>query len=190
MDEEAIAIASDTRLKDFIPAYGDRLAVKEFCLKAKTPRGGTKRCLKDLIKDMAEEKKKKKTEDKEENIEKQDKKEKVAKVKSRNVYFGWIHVDLDISTHMPKQKGGGSIPAKMPITATKEDLLEKAKEIFFISKKNPKGTVTDFVFDLVDYKENSLDCSLTVEDFYEAMGSKNTRLKVYLQSKYKFYENA
>ena len=61
----------------------------------------------------------------------------------------------------------------------KQNLIEKAVQLFFPDEKNAEGSFTDFDIDLNDFQQHSLDDSITVSELYE----KTTLLRFYLTTK-------
>ena len=52
-------------------------------------------------------------------------------------------------------------------TVKKQNLIEKAVQLFFPDGKNAEGSLTDFDINLTDVQQNSLDDGITVGELYE-----------------------
>lgn len=108
------------------------------------------------------------------------------RVKSeRKIEIGWLHFSEkeERYTQVRTRNGGGSRKVLFPKDGKKADILSKGKSLFFPNGISPKGKVDDFEFEVMDFKENSLDDDETVGDIYDK--TMLTTLRFYIATKKK-----
>ncbi|XP_070538263.1 uncharacterized protein [Ptychodera flava] len=90
----------------------------------------------------------------------------------RKVEIGWLDYDFALKSfkQVRSRKGGGTRSITVKKTSRKSDLIEFGKRYFFPNGISPKGKVEDFVFDIKDISENSLDDESTVGQIYDRTG--------------------
>ena len=54
-------------------------------------------------------------------------------------------------------KGGGSRTLDVPVNATKQELIEMGKDVFFADGVSPMGKACDFTFDLAHFKGETVN---------------------------------
>ncbi|XP_026017406.1 uncharacterized protein LOC143421518 isoform X2 [Maylandia zebra] len=170
----------DATLANYIPSYGDRIAVFNFC-KSKQPL--SKRKL-GLLQKLREKMKTRKESPKENTSHtdagiRQTKKQKA----TRNVEIGWIHCDGKIAKQVRAKQGGGTRKIQMATDAGLKDILQEGKKLFFPNGISPKGCETDFEFEVWDFKQNHLtdDTCQSIGNMYEA--ARLTMLRFYIATK-------
>lgn len=160
----------DNSLAGYIPAYGDRIAARRFCLENQSNMANEqKKCslLEKLKKKMGIS----------ENQEASDhdnigpskrkrnapKNNKYAEKKTRRVELGWIHNGKQVQ----KRKGGGTRTIDVPKESKKIDILTYAKDLFFPKGNSKFGSLDTFCYDILDYQEESvLDDDVSIGEFY------------------------
>ncbi|KAL3973707.1 hypothetical protein ACER0C_024914 [Sarotherodon galilaeus] len=180
IDCDVIALMDDATLANYIPSYGDRIALFNFC-KSKQPL--SKRKL-GLLQKLREKMKTRKESPKENTSHtdagiRQTKKQKA----TRNVEIGWMHSDGKIAKQVRAKQGGGTRKIQMATDAGLKDILQEGKKLFFPDGISPKGCETDFEFEVWDFKQNHLndDTCQSIGNMYEA--ARLTMLRFYIATK-------
>lgn len=84
-------------------------------------------------------------------------------------------------------RGGGSRTLVVPLTATKQELIEMGKDVFFAESVAPIGKASDFTFDQANFKGEAIDKlkdsdgheqPFTMQGYFETY--KLTRVQLYL----------
>ncbi|KAK6472735.1 hypothetical protein HHUSO_G28534 [Huso huso] len=88
---------------------------------------------------------------------------KLERKHTRRVEFGWIHNKKQVR----KRQGGGTRKIDVVRSAKKKELLVLGKDIFFPNGLSTKGHISEFKFDILDFKEITLPDNITVADCYE-----------------------
>lgn len=81
--------------------------------------------------------------------------------------MGWMHFREGEFVQVRTRKGGGTRKESAPKNSKKQNLIEKAVQLFFPGGKNAEGSLTDFDIDLTDFQKHSLEDSITVRELYE-----------------------
>ncbi|CAH1154527.1 unnamed protein product [Phaedon cochleariae] len=175
IDCEAICAMTEDDLKEIIPAYGDRIAVKNF---AKKNSSSTKQSLIEKLKAKFDSKPQKKY-----SRKTQISTESITKP-TRIIEIGWLcmHDEENRYRQVRTLQGGGTRRVTIDKTSRCTDVLEMSKNLFFPEGVSTKGPITDFKVELVDYKSHKFDENLTVQEMYElsALGT----LRFYLATIY------
>ncbi|XP_041938181.1 uncharacterized protein LOC121699809 [Alosa sapidissima] len=167
---------TDAQLTTYLPSYGDRLAVLGYCrrkgncpvarksklferLKAKILRSGDREHLSEKVPSR--------------NAQKSE----------RKIEMGWLIFRKEQFFQVRAKKGGGTRKICVFKDCRKDELIEKAINLFFPDQKNSEGNVTDFHIDLTDFQEHPLDNQTTVGELYEK--TKLPILRFYLTTKKK-----
>lgn len=133
MDSKSVLNASYNDLKDLgLQAIGDIISLKSFCQRkqesgilGKTPSDieERKQHLKEILERKSTRPVKRKADDDLQNT-------------TRKIYIGWIHQESIRSTNKGQtssiETGGGVREQNMPLSASKSDVLETAKSLFFL----------------------------------------------------------
>ncbi|XP_024118320.1 uncharacterized protein LOC112139717 [Oryzias melastigma] len=182
IDSDVIALMDDAALEKYIPSYGDRIALFHFC-KSKPSLSKRKSGLFQKLRD----KMKIREDNSKENFSSvgprptQTKKQKT----TRNVEIGWIHCDGQTAKQVRAKQGGGTRKIKMATEAGLKHILQEGKSLFFPDGISPKGSESDFEFEVWDFKQNCLndETFLSIGNMYEA--ARLTMLRSYISTKAK-----
>ncbi|KAF6723410.1 hypothetical protein FQA47_022495 [Oryzias melastigma] len=182
IDSDVIALMDDAALEKYIPSYGDRIALFHFC-KSKPSLSKRKSGLFQKLRD----KMKIREDNSKENFSSvgprptQTKKQKT----TRNVEIGWIHCDGQTAKQVRAKQGGGTRKIKMATEAGLKHILQEGKSLFFPDGISPKGSESDFEFEVWDFKQNCLndETCLSIGNMYEA--ARLTMLRSYISTKAK-----
>ncbi|XP_069045208.1 uncharacterized protein [Lepisosteus oculatus] len=180
IDASVLMLMTDEQMRDYLPSYGDRLAVMGYCRRHEKEPNSRKSKLFDRLKSKLNKRKKCKHP---ENITHHQEVNTQRKV--RKVELGWMLYDegkggfIQVRT----KKGGGTRKLSVSKDWKKKDLITEAIRLFFPDGKNAHGNISEFEVDLTNYQEVSLDEDSTVGALYEA--SKLTIMRFYLSTKKK-----
>ncbi|XP_048040617.1 uncharacterized protein LOC125264845 [Megalobrama amblycephala] len=174
IDCSVIQIMTDDQLKEYLPSYGDRLAIRGYCRRKEQDPSGRKSKLFDRLRTRLARNKG----DTDNVCEK-----KNGQKSMRKIEMGWMHFREGKFTQVRTKKGGGTRKISVSKDCRKKDLLEKATELFFPDEKSSMGSFTDFVVDVTDFQEQTIDEQITVGELYEL--TKLPVLRFYLTTKKK-----
>ncbi|XP_078323566.1 uncharacterized protein LOC111103751 [Crassostrea virginica] len=183
IDSDALKYMTDTDLAEYLPAKGDRLALKAFC--EKKPEGKKQRLLETLRQKMMLRSRRVGNEDTLDSEEKATSERnhlegnKNAAKSSRKLELGWIHEGRQVR----KKNGGGTRNVVFDKTATKKDILEKCKTLFFPNGKVKSLELKNLTFNILDFKETEFPDDLTVGEIYDQV--KMGILRFYLSTNLK-----
>ena len=191
VDAEVIMAMTDDELECYLPAYGDRIAVKSFL----HARGhGCSNVAEDAInrpvlnrlrQKIAERRRKSGKAHLLANDESASRAEKLhgntnAVRENRRIEVGWH--DFDPASQMHKQvriqNGGGIRHLSVPRSTTVEDILQIALQLFFPDGKNKKGDIGDFEFQIRNFDGSSVG-QCTLGELYERTKVKMLRLNIF-----------
>lgn len=175
-------------LSRFVKAYGDRMALKQYCV---TKVGKGKMSKKNTLLEKLKQKiKKKRTDAEKENNSSSDednipKRSKHGNIKNeRQIELGWF---CGCGGAPPKQVrtrlGGGVRKVSISKNARKFELIHEAKELFFPNGISSKGHINRFSVDLWDFKSCIVNEDMTVDNMYKLCAL--SRLRFYLVTKEK-----
>lgn len=127
--------------------------------------------------------KRKKDEDERGESEKNPPRKNAHKKTMRKVEMGWMNYDntCGIFKQVRTKRGGGTRKVDVCKDAVKKDLIKLAMDLFFPSGRNAEGAISDFHFDLRDFKQITLNDDTTVGKLYNDTGL--TLLRFYPSSK-------
>lgn len=130
IDSNIIALMHDATLENYIPCYGDRIALFNFC-KSRHPVSKRKQ---GLLERLCEKMKVRKESSKESSSPPTTRASQTKKQKpTQNVEIGWIHNDGNVTKQVRAKQGGCTRKIKMATEAgLKEILLEGKKHFFFL----------------------------------------------------------
>ncbi|XP_061152004.1 uncharacterized protein LOC133166039 [Syngnathus typhle] len=179
IDSDVIALMDDAALANYIPRYGDRIALFNFC-KTKQPTSKRKN---GLLEKLREKMKLRKDSDKEDTTSKTQPQETKKQKTTRNIAIGWIHSDGKMTKQVREKQGGGTRKLHMSTEAGLKDILKEGKKLFFPDGISPKGSQLDFEFEVWDFKQNCLtdDTCHSIGYMYEA--AKLTLLRFYIATR-------
>lgn len=150
---------SEEELKDLIPTYGDRVALRNF---AKRSSSTPKQSLIERLKAKMEERT--------ERSSKRTPTSSNTKVKqTRIIEIGWflMYKKENRYRQVRAPNGGGTRRISIDKASRCSEVLKMAKKLFFPGGISTKGPITDFHIELVDYKSHSFDQNLTIQEMYE-----------------------
>ncbi|XP_060749178.1 uncharacterized protein LOC132861600 isoform X1 [Tachysurus vachellii] len=172
IDSSVVGEIDDATMTAYIPAYGDRIATRLFCMEKQRKGGddlkrqslfeklkrkmGTLTSNKDTDKDFEEEHSMQPT-----KIHLRNNKRAVKM--ARKIELGWIHDKKQVR----KCNGGGTRVLDISKKATKTKILSQAKKLFFPNEKSRKGKWEEFSHNIVDFQEAYLDEGVSVGELYE-----------------------
>ncbi|XP_033729918.1 uncharacterized protein LOC117319190 [Pecten maximus] len=187
IDEESIKDMTEEDLKEFLPKYGDRIALRSLIAKRRKHKGNAKMSLLEKLKHKL-----KRNQTEEEagpslstlSEGSTSSYSKNALKNQRIIEFGLMV--FDVSSHLYKsiraKKGGGVRKTKVSKHNCKADLLQAAKEIF-LNGQFGYGNPDEFECDIMDYKQVSLEENITVGEIIDS--TKLQKLRFYLALKRK-----
>ncbi|XP_051807109.1 uncharacterized protein LOC127534860 [Acanthochromis polyacanthus] len=178
IDSSVILLMTDEQLKEYLPSYGDRLAVLGFCRQ----KGNNSVSRKSKLFERLRAKISRNRSDGHEHQSEQEPPRNAQK-NVRKVEIGWMHFREGKFLQVRTKKGGGTRKISISKNCKKSELIEKAVDLFFPGQKNAEGSITDFVVDVTDFQEHSLDEQITVGQLYEQ--TKLPLLRFYLTTKKK-----
>lgn len=170
IDSSIVGEISDADMAAYIPAYGDRIATRRFCMEQQRRGGGDSKRL-----SLFEKLKRKMgtTSNKDQDLEEEPRmpphkaylrNNKRALKMTRKIELGWIHDKRQVR----KRNGGGTRFLNISKNAAKAEILSNAKNLFFPNEKSTKGKWEEFSHDIVDFQEAYLDDGVSVGELYEA----------------------
>ncbi|XP_054907180.1 uncharacterized protein LOC129373317 [Poeciliopsis prolifica] len=178
IDCDAVGLMDDATLENFLPSYGDRIAVFNYC-KSKQPLSKRKQGLLQKLRDKMKNRK----ESPHETMTHESTRQKKRPKGTKNVEIGWIHSDGKTTKQVRAKQGGGTRKIQMATDSGLKDILQEGKTLFFPDGTSPKGPETDFEFEVWDFKQNLLteDTGLTIGKMYEAV--RLSMLRFYIATK-------
>lgn len=173
IDCSAILFMSDEELGNFIPAYGDRLAIKHFASKKATSK---KKSLIEKLKLKMSAKNSSIKQVKEKPVIHRNRKTKVTRI----IEIGWYCMNQKLHRYrqVKMQYGGGTRRVPMKKESKCSEILEVGKELFFPNGSSTKGPLESFDVELLDYKCHKFDVNMTIEQMYDV--SRMSTLRFYL----------
>ncbi|KAK1897462.1 CRISPR-associated endoribonuclease Cse3 [Dissostichus eleginoides] len=180
MDSSVITLMTDDQLREYLPSYGDRLAVFGYCRrKEKEPTSRKSKLFERLRGKLSRNKGDRVSETDHQTAPKNA--QKNAQKNQRKIEIGWVHFREGEFVQVRTKKGGGTRKESVTKDSKKQNLIEKAVQLFFPDGKNAEGSLTDFDIDLTDFQRHSLEDSITVKELYEK--TKLPLLRFYLTTK-------
>lgn len=175
VDSATVLMLSEEGLKTFLPRFGDRVALLNFC---KRQNSGTKKSLIEKLKAKIN------------TITDRGQKQKCdggprKRKQTRKIELGWVCLDPKdkIFKQVKTKYGGGTRRISVDRDLKCGSLVQKAKELFFPNGLSTKGPIDHFTVELFDYKSHKCDFDLTVDEMYNI--SALTTLRFYLATSYK-----
>ena len=167
IDTDAVKCMTDEELSEYLPAKGDRLALRAFCSSQK-PEGRKQRLLETLRQKMMLRNRRvgEEEDDRERDFFTQKNHlegNKNAAKSSRKLELGWIHEGRQVR----KKNGGGTRSVVFDKTTTKQDILIKCKTLFFPNGKVKSLELKDLTCKILDFKETEFPDDLTVGEIYD-----------------------
>ncbi|XP_035996096.1 uncharacterized protein LOC118563930 [Fundulus heteroclitus] len=181
IDREVILLMEDAQLANYLPSYGDRIALFNFC-KRQTHSAKRKQGLFEKLREKLKLRKETQTGEEEPGTSNKTKKAR-AKTATRNIEIGWVHTDGKITKQVRAKQGGGTRKIPINIQAGCDEILKQGKSLFFPDGKSSKGHECDFEFDVWDFKQNPFPKDVTVEMLYNTV--KLPLLRFYISTQLK-----
>lgn len=157
----------DAQLANYLPSYGDRIALFNFC-KRQTQSSKRKQGLLEKLREKLKLRKENHTGEEEPETSNKTKKAR-AKTLTRNIEIGWVHTDGKITKQVRAKQGGGTRKISVNIQAGFEEILKQGKSLFFPDGESSKGHESDFEFDVWDFKQNPFPKDVSIEMIYNTV---------------------
>lgn len=182
-----ILLMDDIQLAEFVPKFGDRIALRQFCkLQSRTECSISSR-KQSLLENLREKLKSKGNLNKDEDQNKPKKPKTCSKAHdNKQIEIGWLcclDENEDKYGQVREISGGGTRKIKVPKQADRDYIIEKGIDLFFPKGISTKGQLDEFIVDLFDFKRHRIDTDVTVAEMLEATGL--TKLRFYLATKKK-----
>ncbi|VDI52799.1 Hypothetical predicted protein [Mytilus galloprovincialis] len=159
IDCQVILLLSDDELTKIIPIYGDRIAVKDFCKN----QGDIDESSSDSDDNPSTSK----------NIGNDH-----AAKSERRIELGWLMKEGDRMKQVRGPTGGGTRHLIVDKDTLVSTIKETALKLYFPEGISPRGKIENFVVDIMDFKRQSANLDLSVENIYDR--SKMRLLRFYL----------
>lgn len=180
IDKEVILLMEDKQLAHYLPSYGDRVALLNFC-KVNTSSSKRKQGLFEKLREKLKIRKENHPGEEEPQISQ--KARGRPKQCRRIIEIGWIHTENNVTKQIRTKQGGGTIRVSMDIQSGYDDILKQGKALFFPEGTSSKGQESDFEFDVWDFQQNTLPKDAIIENIYNTV--KLSILHFYLATKQK-----
>ncbi|XP_034530350.1 uncharacterized protein LOC117805870 [Notolabrus celidotus] len=183
IDKDVIPLMEDGHLAKFVPSFGDRLALVNFC-RNQTPLQKRKMGLFEKLRSKLQMKKKtassptSTTTGQGPNTESQIPAKKRGKASHRKIEIGWLHSEGGVVKQIRAKQGGGTRTVVIGVDCGMDTVLEKGKNFFFPKGTSTKGNESDFKFEVWDYKHHPVHEDVTVGFVYDTLGM--ARLRFYV----------
>ncbi|KAG9264543.1 hypothetical protein AMEX_G22824 [Astyanax mexicanus] len=175
IDVSVIPLMAETELQQYIPHYGDRLAVIDYCLNNQPPERRTQMMdrLQTTLFGPREE------------VSRKHMGNTYAKKKARRVELGWMNYNEKSCNfkQVRTANGGGTKHISINKQAKLCDVQKMAERIFFPTGASRFFYLKDVDCDIRDFSHRRLDQSLTVEDLYKANKAKIVRLYLFTKKR-------
>lgn len=166
---------TDDQLREYLPSYGDRLAVFGYCRRREEPSSRRSKLYERLRGKLSRNKGNPGPEKDNQNSSKN------AQKNNRKIELGWLNSREGEFVQVRTKKGGGTRKEIVPKDSKKHNLIEKAVQLFFPDGKNAEGSLSEFDVNLTDFQQHTLDENITVGELYET--TKLPLLRFYLTTK-------
>ncbi|XP_051960711.1 uncharacterized protein LOC127628074 [Xyrauchen texanus] len=167
----------DSALANYIPSYGDRLALFNFC-RNQNPASKRKLGLFERLREKMKLRKQSTTEPLSEETPETSKPKSRAKACKRQIEIGWIHTENKETKQVRTKQGGGTRKVAMDINAGYNEILKEGKELFFPDGNSCKGDECDFTFEVWDFRQNVLPSDVSIGTIHEAVKLPNLRFYI------------
>ena len=190
VDCGAILSMDDAVLTQFLPAVGDRYAVKDFCRCRTSHTESRKSSMLERLRSRVRAKSKSLGDSSHGSSETGQqvattshmKDNRFAQKPTRRIELGWVNYDL-VSQSLKQVRaktGGGIRHLVIDRNSTLDALLQVAHELFFPGGTSMRGEASTFRFSLTDYKYMDSALQETVGSLYDK--SKMRMLRYYLRT--------
>ncbi|KAB0795188.1 hypothetical protein PPYR_12027 [Photinus pyralis] len=172
---DVVLLMNDTKLAEFVPKYGDRIALMQYC-KAQLDSTRLMTDKKESLLESLRQKLKG-------GGNSSPKRCKGHPQDVKQIEVGWLcHMNLDGKYKQVREKGGGGTrKMKVPKEANKDFILTKALDLFFPNGHSSKGDLSKFDINLFDFQNHEVDKDSTVAELLEKTGL--SKLRFYLATR-------
>ena len=182
---DLVHLMTDDELNRYIPSHVDRLRIRQQLKKEEPERKNRTKLLTVLHKKLEKARKGRKKElssseeeeEEEESMRRQYGNKNAVKG-TRYVEIGWIHKVHQRAKQVRSKSGGGTRKVVMRKDATRKELIDQAKLLFFPNGLSPKGRISNFSCDLWDFSERKVCNDVTLQMMYDE--TKMPLLRFYL----------
>ena len=179
IDMAVVSIMSDEELVIYLPHYGDRIAVRNFCHRQlQTP--DRKNALLQRLRTKLEAHAEGAHKDEEKSSQTRHAGNRYAEKKKRRIELSLLRKSGDSNLKQVRTKtGGGTRHLTLDKETNMSELLSMAIDVHFADDKSPLGCKSMYTFELLDYRMNETNhTNHTVADIYAR--SKLKMLKFFL----------
>ncbi|KAL7860298.1 hypothetical protein AOLI_G00166470 [Acnodon oligacanthus] len=175
IDISVIPLMNDSELQQYIPHYGDRLAVISYCL-SNQPYQGASQLIESPPSRLFGPR---------EDVSKRHMGNTYAKKKARRVELGWMNYNEKGCNfkQVRTANGGGTKHISINKQAKMSEVRRMAERIFFPAGASRFFYLKDVDCDIRDFSHRRLDENLTVGDLYEAYKVKILRLYLFTKKR-------
>ncbi|KAL2076434.1 hypothetical protein ACEWY4_027962 [Coilia grayii] len=175
----------DEDLAKYLPSFGDRLAVKNFC-RNRTALQSHKKGLFEKLRQKqnemkAEENRKQKNEEPADTSASTSNKRR--KASHRKIEIGWLHCEGGEMKQIRAKQGGGTRIVPIAVECGMDEVLQKGKKLFFPDGMSSKGHESEFNFELRDYKQNPVQQDVSIRFIYDTLCMNRLRFYVVTTAK-------
>lgn len=174
IDPSVVKLMSDEKLKEYLPSYGVRVAVFGHCRRQEETSSRKSKLFERLKLKLTKNQK----------VHVADNghvRAKNGRKNVRKIELGWLNFREKDNAYVHMRTIRVVIPKEsVPKKSMKNNLIEKALQLFFPERVNVQGKISDFEVDLTDFQENPLSEDLTVEEMYDT--TKLPMLRFYLKT--------
>ena len=151
IDCHVVSLMEDNTLKEYLPAYGDRIATMAFCKKSTTTPGTSRDTSKSSLLENLQKRldRKRHGEDIDNSTSRRNLVgNKHAKKELKRVELGWMHFDAKLNSYKQVRgvSGGGTRHIKIDANQSIQNILEVGKEFFFLERCLKKEVQKIFLF--------------------------------------------
>lgn len=174
----------DDVLKKYIPTYGDRLAVMQFCKTMSNNAEEKAKTAKSTLIEKLRNRLKKRKAKADEGVDKEHAISRFSHKKNdRRIELGWLDYDPNMQDYRQVRAkcGGGTRHLIVSRESTVADLIESAKTLFFPNGVSSRGKITDYTVSMQDYSRTTIPDEIQVGELYDT--TKLKMLRFYLTTK-------
>lgn len=81
---------------------------------------------------------------------------------THSIEVGWIHIDIKQTKQVRAKQGGGTRKVVTDCSAGVTETVKVERVIFFPNGQCSKGLETDFVFEVWDFKQNTIPADVSI----------------------------
>ena len=164
-----LLVMSDEEIKQYIPSYGDRVAVLSYCRQHNN--NPDKEALLERLRSKIGSTKKKRRElnERSESQQREMSREgnSSAVKKTRKIEIGWLNFVENDYRQVRTKSGGGTRQIIVDKSTTVQQILKIGKDLFFPQNASTKGRIEEFTFEICDFKRKPLCPTNTVGQLYD-----------------------